>query len=131
MLFFQPNKLLYHLGLEIGELKFILNLTQRKSIDPKGSFFGSDVAGPGGNKILASGVHANEVAHEASCPYAAKLCQGAFSCDKHYMITHLLQPQDMCEWFYNFFKHSEASAKTGHIGRVLRLQLIMVKLSNL
>ena len=32
MLFFQQNKLLYHLELEIGELKFILNLTQRKSL---------------------------------------------------------------------------------------------------
>ena len=58
--------------------------SERIAIDPKGSFFGNDVAGTGGDRILASGAFANEVAHEASCPYAAiALSGGAFTeCNK-------------------------------------------------
>lgn len=52
-------------------------------LDPKGSFFGSDVVGTGGDRILASGAYAEEVGHEAYCPYAAiALSGGAFTaCD--------------------------------------------------
>ena len=49
------------------------------SLDPKGSFFGNDVAGTGGDRILASGAYANEIGNEAYCPYAA-VAQG-MACD--------------------------------------------------
>ncbi len=51
-------------------------------LDPKGSFFGNDVVGTGGDRILASGAYAEELGNEAYCPYAAIiLTGGAFSCD--------------------------------------------------
>jgi len=51
-------------------------------LDPKGSFFGNDVVGTGGDRILANGAYAEEVGDEAYCPYAAILLTGgAFSCD--------------------------------------------------
>ena len=51
-------------------------------LDPKGSFFGNDVVGTGGDRILANGAYAEEVGDEAYCPYAAiALTGGAFSCD--------------------------------------------------
>ncbi len=49
------------------------------TVDPKGSFFGSDIVGTGGDRILASGAYAEEVGDEAYCPYAAIL-QG-FTCN--------------------------------------------------
>ncbi len=54
--------------------------SERVALDPKGSFFGSDVAGTGGDRILASGAYESEVGHEASCPGAAIL--GGDTCDK-------------------------------------------------
>lgn len=49
-------------------------------LDPKGAFFGNDVVGTGGDRILANGAYANEVGHEAYCPYAAiALSGGAFT----------------------------------------------------
>ena len=42
--------------------------SERVVLDPKGSFFGSDIAGTGGDRILASGAFESEVGHEASCP---------------------------------------------------------------
>ena len=49
------------------------------SLDPKGSFFGSDVAGTGGDRILASGAYDNELGVEAYCPYAA--VANGYACD--------------------------------------------------
>jgi hypothetical protein len=52
------------------------------TLDPKGSFFGNDVTGTGGDRILANGAYAEELGNEAYCPYAAiALTGGAFSCD--------------------------------------------------
>jgi len=50
------------------------------TLDPKGSFFGSDVAGTGGDRILASGAYANELGNEAYCPYSA-IVTGRYTCD--------------------------------------------------
>ena len=56
--------------------------SEQVALDPKGSFFGNDVVGTGGDRILASGAYAEEVGEEAYCPYAAILLTGgAFSCD--------------------------------------------------
>ena len=55
--------------------------SERVVLDPKGSFFGSDVAGTGGDRILASGAFESEVGHEASCPGYAVLLGGA-TCNK-------------------------------------------------
>jgi hypothetical protein len=49
-------------------------------LDPKGSFFGNDVTGTGGDRILASGAYAEEVGNEAYCPYAA-MALGGMACD--------------------------------------------------
>ena len=50
-------------------------------LDPKGSFFGNDVAGLGGDRILASGAYAEEVGNEAYCPFSAiALSGGAITC---------------------------------------------------
>jgi len=49
------------------------------AVDPKGSFFGNDVVGTGGDRILASGAYANEVGDESYCPAAAVLNNGALS----------------------------------------------------
>ena len=38
-------------------------------IDPKGSFFGSDLAGTGGDRILASGGYKNEAQGPEYCTY--------------------------------------------------------------
>ena len=54
---------------------------ERVILDPKGSFFGSDIAGTGGDRILASGAFESEVAHEASCPAYAVILGGA-TCNK-------------------------------------------------
>ena len=54
---------------------------ERVALDPKGSFFGSDVAGTGGDRILANGAFESEGTHEASCPGYAILA-GGLSCDK-------------------------------------------------
>ena len=51
------------------------------TIDPKGSFFGSDVAGTGGDRILASGAYESEYGHEASCPGYAVIVDGT-ACSK-------------------------------------------------
>lgn len=48
-------------------------------LDPKGSFFGNDVVGTGGDRILANGAYANEVGDEAYCPASAVLNGGALS----------------------------------------------------
>ena len=48
-------------------------------LDPKGSFFGNDVAGTGGDRILANGAYGNELGHEAYCPYSAVVGSGALS----------------------------------------------------
>ena len=50
-------------------------------VDPKGSFFGNDVVGTGGDRILASGGYESEFGHEASCPGYAVIVDG-LSCDK-------------------------------------------------
>ena len=50
------------------------------NLDPKGSFFGNDVTGTGGDRILASGAYAEEVGNEAYCPYAG-IAIGGMSCD--------------------------------------------------
>ncbi len=55
--------------------------SERVTLDPKGSFFGSDVAGTGGDRILASGAFQNEVGHEASCPGFA-IIAAAQTCNK-------------------------------------------------
>jgi len=47
------------------------------TFDPKGSFFGNDVVGTGGDRILASGAYANEVGDEAYCPASAVILAGA------------------------------------------------------
>ena len=54
---------------------------ERIALDPKGSFFGSDVAGTGGDRILASGAFESEFGHEASCPGYAIIIAGA-TCNK-------------------------------------------------
>ena len=53
---------------------------ERVKLDPKGSFFGSDVAGTGGDRIMASGAFESEGTHEASCPGYAIVAAG-MSCD--------------------------------------------------
>tara|TARA_A100001011_G_scaffold49291_1_gene47092 strand:+ start:941 stop:3844 length:2904 start_codon:yes stop_codon:yes gene_type:complete len=47
------------------------------TLDPKGSFFGNDVSGTGGDRILASGAYANEIGDEAYCPASMVILQGA------------------------------------------------------
>ena len=48
-------------------------------LDPKGSFFGNDVVGTGGDRILANGAYAEEVGDEAYCPMAAISLSASFS----------------------------------------------------
>lgn len=77
-------------------------------LDPKGSFFGSDVVGTGGDRILASGAYAEEVGHEAYCPYAAiALGGGSVSCNAALKAStlatdtrHLFNDAYQSQWAY-------------------------------
>jgi hypothetical protein len=55
--------------------------SEKVALDPKGSFFGSDVAGTGGDRIMASGPYESEFGHEASCPGYAVILAGQ-TCNK-------------------------------------------------
>lgn len=48
----------------------------RLKVDPKGSFFGSELAGEGGDRILASGGYKNEQQDVVYCTYVATVLEG-------------------------------------------------------
>jgi hypothetical protein len=57
-------------------------------LDPKGSFFGSELAGAGGDRILASGGYANEAQGPAYCTWTDQVRDGN-ACDADAKARHL------------------------------------------
>ena len=57
-------------------------------IDPKGSFFGSDLAGTGGDRILASGAYKNEQQGPNYCSFTDQVTMGN-TCDADAKARHL------------------------------------------